>query len=124
MKVRRLGKFAVLTSIAALAISTVVATPSFAANKANAVCPKANATATISGEKYICTKNPYTVETKKTAKLTWTIVACVDAHKNPLFVSLQAHNHRCHLLKIRYYRLLLHKPSDKIHVVPAHQRNQ
>ena len=81
MKVRRLGKFAALTSIAALAISTVVVTPSFAANKAKAVCPKANATATISGEKYICTKNPYTVETKKTAKLTWTIVACVDAHK-------------------------------------------
>ena len=81
MRVRRLGKFAALTSIAALAISTVVTTPSFAANKAKAVCPKANAKATISGEKYICIKNPYTIETKKTAKLTWTMVACVDAHK-------------------------------------------
>lgn len=81
MKVHRQGKFAIALSIAALVISTLIATPSFAANKANAVCPKANAKATIGGEKYICTKNPYTVETKKTAKLTWTIVACVDAHK-------------------------------------------
>lgn len=81
MKVHRQGKFAIALSIAALSISTLIATPSFAANKANAVCPKANALATIGGEKYICTKNPYTVETKKTAKMTWTIVACVDAHK-------------------------------------------
>ena len=81
MKVHRLGKFATATVIAAMAVSTLIATPSFAANKAKAACPKENVKATIGGEKYICTKNPYTIESKKTAKLTWTIVACVDAHK-------------------------------------------
>lgn len=59
-----------------LGATTMMSSPAQAANKAGGSCTKANATAKIGGDSYVCTKNPIV----KNAKLTWVWVECIKSN--------------------------------------------
>ncbi len=70
-------KFASVTVALVVAAGVMVAAPASAATKvSNGVsCTKLNATTSVSGSKYKCTKNPLT----SSSKLTWLSIDCINA---------------------------------------------
>jgi len=74
---KQLGRGATLFAATSLLMATTAVIPAEAANKAGAACEKANSKTKISGDNYLCTKNP----TVKNAKLTWVWVGCIDSNK-------------------------------------------
>lgn len=74
---KTLGRGATLLATTALLVATTAVIPAEAANKAGARCSKANAKTKISGDNYVCTKNP----TVRNASLTWVWVGCIDSNK-------------------------------------------
>jgi len=77
MEVFQMRKFASVTVALLVAAGVMVAAPATAAAKVSngVACTKLNATTTVSGSKYKCTKNPLT----SSSKLTWLSNDCITA---------------------------------------------
>lgn len=74
---RNKSKLAIAISLLLLAGSFAIPASAATKIKAGASCSKANSTTKISGDSYVCTKNPLV----KNAKLTWVWTGCITANK-------------------------------------------
>lgn len=71
------SKFVIALSLLIVAGSAYAPATAATKVKAGASCSKANSTTKISGDVYVCTKNPIV----KNAKLTWVWTGCITANK-------------------------------------------
>jgi hypothetical protein len=72
-----IGKGATLLAASSLLMAMTAVIPAEAAVKAGDRCSKANATIRISGERFVCTKNPAT----KSSRLIWVWNDCLVTHR-------------------------------------------